>query len=161
MRVCYKTTGFNITRVLFRVTSRLSAGILLRSISHKMADTVSRWPFTSEVRVIPCGISGRQGGTLTGVSSNISPFSPVIVSLPMVCIRFQLKYCYTRRTSGRSLGNLTQTNAVSDIGERWTDKYFHIVPVRLQRRFARIVDTQRACICRGLYSRRVLSVAKG
>ena len=35
-------------------------------------------------------------------------------------------YCNTRRTRGRTLGTFRQSNAVSDIRDHYTQKYFHI-----------------------------------
>jgi hypothetical protein len=78
-------------------------------------------PRPDRVRFVVCKVP------LGQILLRLLPFSPVIVTAPMLHIRLRL----TRRTSGRSLGNLQKSSPFSEIWNNWIKNYnFHAVTLR-------------------------------
>jgi hypothetical protein len=53
-----------------------------------------------------------------------------VIIPPTLRTHFNLCTTLTKRTSGQSLETFKQSDILSDIGEHWIEKYFHIVRLR-------------------------------
>jgi hypothetical protein len=83
-------------------------------------------------QVSPCGIFGGQSDSGTGFSPSTSVFRRRYHSTIGTHSGISLNTTLFRRTSGRSLGKLQQTNAISNVGEQRAEKYCDFVYVRFQ-----------------------------
>ena len=85
----------------------------------------SRRPFPSQA--IPRKTCGGQSCAGKGFTPRTSVFAFQYHSTyTPYSFASEYYYCNTRRTRGRSLGTFRQSNAVSDIWDHCTQKYFHI-----------------------------------
>ena len=83
--------------------------------------------------MVPDSHRGDQGCGLCKVCSG--QFSPDTSGLPCQYYStnapypssFSLNTTFVRRTSGLSAGPLKQRSPLLDVGEHWTEKYFHVV----------------------------------
>jgi hypothetical protein len=94
-----------------------------------MAKTVSCWPLIVEVRFLsevgPCEICGGQRSTGTVFMSEYIDF-PLSVSLHHCFTLIFIYMLFLREDKRVRLGNITKSKALSEIGERWMEKYFHL-----------------------------------
>jgi hypothetical protein len=95
-----------------------------------MAQAVSRRLLTAEARVrsqvIPCEICRGRSVTGTGFSPSTSVF-PCKYHSTNAPYSSSSTHCSCQKDKRAKPGNLTKNNAVSEIGEHWIEKYFHLV----------------------------------
>lgn len=58
-------------------------------------------------------------------------FSPVSITPPTLHNNSHLYVAITRRTNGRRTGKLPKSSSLSEMGDPWIEKYFHLVSLGL------------------------------
>jgi hypothetical protein len=107
-------------------TARYGLGLL--SIVQDIADAFSRRHRTAESlvrsQVSPCEICVGKIGTGTKFSLSTSGFPVVIPSIH----EGSLSVCYSYQRDKRAKpGNLPKSNALSEVRERWVERYFYFL----------------------------------
>lgn len=100
-----------------------------------MAQVVSHRPLSAESRVqyqaSPCEICVGQSGTETGFFFRVLPFSSVSVIPPMIILIFIFMLLLRERQMDEAWEPL-EINAVSEVGEHWIEKCFHLMYTYMQ-----------------------------
>jgi hypothetical protein len=104
-----------------------------------MAQAVSRRPIIPDARVpshvSSCEICDQRSGTGTGSPHPpVLRFSPVSIIPPVLHTDLHIHFVLTRRTNCEAWKH-SKSNAVSEIGEHWTENDFHFFLSIAGRRF--------------------------
>ena len=111
----------------------VSLSLSITLVKHATAQVVSRQPVIAETRVpsqaSPCKVCGGQGGTETGLSPSTSVFPFRYHSTNTA---YSTSYAAHQKNERAKAGNLPKSNTLSEVGEHWIEKYFHL-PLRKKR----------------------------